>query len=524
MPAQSIQRAIIYSPNSGNILDVPGHRLGPSELPEVEEERVGTAAGTTRARQRTHRLSLQLRGEEEIQLARLMEKGCPVRALGLGEAGTRQIVFNAPAQLSRTAAPAGPLGDGLQEVTLETRLFEPDITASPDLLAGVSLRGTAAERTELIAEREGFATQPQFATDLTHGAGREVLCVQFFAAGVVTHLLGSAVISDSQNLNETQGLAHESTAPDASLLYVLNRQSDGSYTIEKYDQTNAHASGTDIPAPPSGGDYQYAAYLPRTGQLYTVDTGSDEVIQLDGTSGYSIAQSFAPPTPGEITGLAIDPDAERLFIATDSSVLEELDLGGPASQTPTPIRTPESPDVVFGVDTLYEGFGALGAPMESMTWTQEDLLRVDAGPGIEYALHGLALRGEEPQARSWRVPGNTAVPVGSVQVQSARLRMLFPAGGVRVSPKPNPLANNASDLTLRALGYDGAVLSSKTYTDQPQAPFLLPEATWILEIDTSAVQASSLALEVVDPGRALGARPGGVAQSCDQRIPLPAWA
>ncbi|AFH21687.1 hypothetical protein OSG_eHP7_00030 [environmental Halophage eHP-7] len=504
MPAQSIQRIIIYSLNSGNILDVPGHRLGATQMPEVEEERVQTAAGTSRARQRTHRLSVQLRGEEEIQLARIMEDGCPVRALALGERGTRQIVFNAPARLQRTATAAGPLGDGVQDVILETTLFNADVSASTNLVAGVPFAGASSERAPLIAELGTTSVGVTAPRDLATRIDGTVVAVTG-TDEVLEHDTGNVIFQDSNNLNFARGISQR----DATGNYnVLNVTSGGEKEVVNFDPQGGFL-GKQTP-PPNIDDY-----LSIIGsENYSYDANAEEVVQFDGGT---ITQTFPAPSTAPITGLTIDDttNEERLYIAVNNNLIHEMDISGAASDPPTLIRNIDDPDVVFGLDSFYKRL-ELVDDIAAITWTGEVLRVQDTNEtsAQRYSLHGLSLRGEAPQERSFRVDANTAIPIQPQTRVSAKLRMPFPAGGARIEYPFSP------PLTINALAYDGSVISS-------DIGFLtLPENTWIVEIDNASGEAvfNDIEIVVTDPGRALGARRGGVAQACDQRIPEPEWA
>jgi len=518
MPAQSIQRVIIYSLNSGNILDVPGHRLGATEMPEVEEERVQTAAGTSRARQRTHRLSVQLRGEEEIQLARIMEEGCPVRALALGEPGTRQIVFNAPARLQRTAAAAGPLGDGVQDIILETTLFDADVSASTNLLAGVPFAGASSESAPLIAELESTSVGVTAPIDLTTRDDGTTLAVTG-TDEVLDHDTGGLVFKDSANLNNARGIAFDHTS---STTYVLD--SDTDLTINKYDSSNFFISKIQLSY--SADQFSNAkslAYEETKDNFFSGLQDSSinfEIFEIDGNTG-NTTQNFQISGQPLLAGLTTHQifSERRLLVATRDvgspaeAQISEFEASGSETTTPELTRVIDSPDVVFGLDSFYKRL-ELVDDIAAITWTGE-LLRVQDTNQTSaqlYSLHGLSLRGEAPQQRSFRVEANTAIPIRPQARELLRLRMPFPAGGARLQYK-----NRGQDFEIRALGYDGSVLATGIEN------LTLPEDTWIVELDPGDIF-SDIEVVVKDPGRALGARLGGVAQACDQRIPEPEWA
>ncbi|WVL99725.1 hypothetical protein [Salinibacter phage 4_17] len=492
------RRLILFQPATGTKIDVPAERLLSTEIPVVQEERVSTADGTTRARGRTFRLPLRLAGEEEAQAARRMADAAGVQAILLGAPSTRQVVWAEGATLADVPEAAGPLTATAREVTLETTAFHADIGAGRDLFAGVPWEGTRPAPAVSLAPT---GTDVSLSTNVTDGltsigdTASDLLGVSG-GTTISEPIFGNTFASDSTNLNAARGIAFQEGAGN---VFVLDEESSVPHGIEVYDTSGSFFRGGDYPGPGVPQSAAVASSL-NLQRLFVADSGG--TVEVVDPATYASIDAFTPQTSGDPAALAIrdhSPDAPPrapLYVQTTEGVVEVYDWT-------------EQPVEFIGVydgGGFYDEVGSSGDVFNAFALHQGVLAGVS---GTGFALKRLlafqlASEQDPPRAaRSFRVSETAEVGLdgnaSGIQGDTpARLRMQAPIEGATVRL-------DAPSGDLLALDETGTQIGSAFAGDS----LSVPAGTFFLEVTIdSASRRPALAVE--DPGEATGVTAGTI--------------
>jgi len=494
------RRLVLFQPATGTKIDVPAERLLSTEIPVVEEERVSTADGTTRARGRTFRLPLRLAGEEEAQAARRMADAAGVQAILLGAPSTRQVVWAEDATLADVPEAAAPLTATAREVTLETTAFHADIGAGRDLFAGVPWDGTRpAPAVSLAPTGTGVSLSTNVTDGLTSiGDTASDLLGVSGGTTISEPIFGNTFASDSTNLNAARGIAFQEGAGN---VVVLDEESSAPHGIEVYETSGAFFRGGDYPGP---GVPQSAALASATGleRLFVADSGG--AVEVVDPATYASIGAFTPQTSGDPAAIAIRdhyPDAPPrapLYVQTTEGVVEVYDWT-------------EEPVEFIGVydgGGFYDEVGSSGDVFNAFALHQGVLAGV-RGTGdtlIRLLAFQLASEQDPPRAaRSFRVSETAEVGLGGsasgIQGDTpARLRMHAPIEGATVRL-------DAPSGDLLALDETGTQIGSAFAGDS----FSVPAGTFFLEVAIDSASRRPV-LAVEDPGEATGVTAGTITE------------
>lgn len=509
-----LTRIIIFERATGNILDLPARRVLGSEVPDVSESRTQLTDGTTRATSRDHSIQLRIIGREESQLARIMADSCPVGLVALGQPGTRHLFWQEDAILSRVPGAAAALEHADDVLSLESGVFNPAIWGG-DLIAGVPWEGTTAQNADTFAQVGTRDISDTGALDLGRGDDGEVKLVR--RDDVVKDAFGSDSFSSDSAFCE--GIDW-----DGSNYIIADSDASGPF-IHRTD-----ASGTER----SGSPYTYPGQVPRSlayyrpeDLCYVVDDDEDQVYVLDGSSSFGELRTVVPDSLSNPLGIAVDGD--RLLIALLTGDLEvwEIESGGggerfvreigEASLITNPwAGSVQSWDGMVVDDGVLYGYES-GAASADIVYTTQ------LGP----------VKGGGHDGAHWRVRSSTGVditgqPTNVNSTYPAALQTILPAIGATlrlvnatgsvdaVDWNGTPLNLNQSDrigsppeITLEGGKYSGLGISSGAQIWQ-----------LVMRAETVAARPE---LRVVDPGQAIGARPGGTVSDCQTRVSSPAW-
>lgn len=492
------RRLILFQPATGTKIDVPAERLLSTEIPVVEEERVSTADGTTRARGRTFRLPLRLAGEEEAQAARRMADAAGVQAILLGAPSTRQVVWAEGATLADVPEAAGPLTATAREVTLETTAFHADIGAGRDLFAGVPWEGTRPAPAVSLAPTGTDVSLSTSVTDDLTSIGDTASDLLGVSGGTTISepIFGNTFVSDSTNLNAARAIAFR--RDDVQVL-VLDEESSTPHGIEVYDDAGSFIGRSDYPG---FGVPQSAAVTSAIGlqRLFVAESGG--TVEIVDPASFDSVASFTPQTSGDPAALAIRdhyPDAPPrapLYMQTTEGVVEVYDW------------TEEPPEFIGVYDGggLYDAVGSSGDVFSAFALHQGVLAGVRGTGSTLKRLLAFQLASEQdpPRAqRSFRVSENAQVGLdgnaSGIQGDTpARLRMYAPIEGATVRL-------DAPSGDLLALDETGTQIGSAFAGDS----LSVPAGTFLLEVTIdSASRRPALAVE--DPGEATGVTAGTI--------------
>jgi len=508
------QRAVLFQRATGNVLDIGTRQMQRIRVVE-EEKRTDTAQGGKRARRRRRKLLIESPDAEIVRFARQMRRiGCPVQALILG--ADTHATWAEPVRLDVKQNEHGQTGSVVgSSLRLDCHLYEADIEAGRDLLAGVPWDVSEVEISDTLAKLSDRSVSRGDAVDITSSGGGDAGLKCVVGAPDIYEMLSGNVADFTVGLEDLRGIAH-----DGSGYLVIENQENEIAGVNTSVGTVSYHNGNDT--------LGSAAYQPRSGddRLFVVNETQQQVDVLMRGSLGTLSDTIFPQDSTTPVSLLCDEQEEQLLIGTSGGRIEVWDVSGTQLEWQYSYGTAR-----FGLDTLYNV--ARGA--DAMTYHEGALYMHDTtASAVDVASRWrLGVPGTEVwRGRAWRVRRSvtvdvTGAPSGITVTYPARLRMIAPLVGATIT-----LAKTTG--ALDALAWNGTELNindSSRIGDPPQLTLeggkysgLGIDATSIWPIDLRADDvAARPELQVDDPGTALGARRGGVVNDCQTRVESPAW-
>ena len=517
-----LSRIVIFERPTGNILDLSASRILSSDVPSVNEERVQVADGTTRARRRSTTIDLAVVGEEEARLARLMADSCPVGMIALGRPGTKHLVWQEDAILSRVPSPSGPLQKAPDSVRLETNVFNPSVWDATNLVAGVPWEGAST------------LGAPDQADGLTFLSGGEMV--------VYDGSLEALFLYKRWDRPTFRRL--EATLSDRGALatHVRNGQEeihDGSGL--RIDPKDGSTIGSYSAVSTTGGAYPKAGIAVANGKLITLSPTDTlyfyDSVPATGTVQATSQQDLSSLSTQTGESLAFDPRTGDLFslFDDDGQLKVRRHDGATATVTQTAPLTGSKGIALFDghlyghTDIKVQEYGDQGGSgVENTILRDADLTRpMPYFPGGATGDRRPAYSGpywRNDQTSSIDVEGQ---PTGVSSSHPAILEIVAPLIGatlrlLNVTGELDGIDWNGTALNLNQSSRIGSppeiTLKGGKYSDLG----ISSAQIWKLRMRVESAAARPR-LEVVDPGEALGARPGGTVSDCQNRVASPAW-
>jgi hypothetical protein len=509
-----LTRVIIFERATGNILDLPARRVLSSEVPNVSEDRTQLADGTTRATSRDHSVQLRIIGREESQLARIMADSCAVGMVAIGRPGTRHLFWQEDAILSRVPGAAGALQHADDVVSLESGVFDPAIWGG-DLIAGVPWEGTTAEKTDSFAQLNERQISRTDAIDI--GRGHDGSPVVVTRDSFIQDAFSSSSFSTDSFFNA--GVDFDGTG-----YVVADTDAAGPY-ISRLSTSGAYQGGSPYTYP--GTVPASLAYYRPLDLCYVVDKDDDQIYVLDGTGSFTALRTIVPD--GFSVPISVTIDGDQLLLSTLAGSVEVWDIPDAASDQETFVQE------IGGGTPIGNPWAGSVQSWSGMVVQDGVLYGYETGEPAADVLsrHQLTpVQGGDHDGTHWQVQsgasvGITGQPSGVDADTPAVLQTTLPAIGATVR-----LDNVTGELQL--VDWNGTVQNANQSDQIGQSPEVTLESSKYsgLGISTSQIwrliatvesAAARPELRVVDPGDALGARPGGTVSDCQTRVSSPAW-
>lgn len=480
---------------TGNIVDLPARYVLASPGPAQTEERVDMADGTTRATRRRHTVQVPISESEAAEFAALMgrQQDCPVQAVFLGVDGAESWCWYEPARIALSDRGTPALQMGERTLTMETSIFDAAIWRGRDLLAGIPWAGLDATATRAPTALADPLPSVSGILDLAHD-GTDTY-------GVTADTLWNLSQSTSAALPTSAAVGVAYGGMDFIVLDTAGP------TVEVVQSDGTSVSSDPYPGTTPGP----AAY--QGGTTYVCDTGAGEVQVLD--ASFADAGTITPQSGGTPEQVTVWTDAGGttfLIFRTDTPAVEVWDLSGASPAFVRQITDEARPWAgwTYASGVLEVHSTGLSARRQVTIWALEPRK---------------ALGYEGP---AWRVPGTARVDIGGVasglSASPARLEAPLPVPGATLRLE----AEAAITGTLTMRDWDGVTVAEAAedtdlVVDGALAPIGGDVVAWYADVVVENAAARPR-LAVVAPGAGLGARPGGVTDSCADRVSRPAWA